>query len=203
MSGLSTELGSPTGAEPSAPLATRPAGAGARRALASFAALFPRNAACDLVATTARFDAPPDAVWRGMRFYEDVPGTPPWILRVFVPRPVRTEGSKSVAGSLVQCTYEGGDLVKRITEVDAPNRVAFEVLEQRLGIEAAITMVGGSYELRAVAGGTEVVLTTRYHGHVRPRWLARPFERHLAHRLHRHILEGMRPVVAALAAPST
>ena len=53
-------------------------------------------------------------------------------------------------------------------------------------------MTGGSYEMSDHPGGSELVLTTRYRGHLRPRWLWRPLERFLAHRLHRHILDGMR-----------
>jgi hypothetical protein len=53
-------------------------------------------------------------------------------------------------------------------------------------------MQGGSYEFRADGTGSRVVLATLYSGHLRPRWLWRPLERFLAHRLHRHILDGMR-----------
>jgi hypothetical protein len=62
-------------------------------------------------------------------------------------------------------------------------------------------MQGGSYEIRAEGGGAEVVLTTRYRGHLRPRWLWRPFEHFVAHRLHRHILDGMRASLEAASAP--
>ena len=57
-------------------------------------------------------------------------------------------------------------------------------------------MTGGSYTLRPDGAGTEITLVTRYHGHLRPRWLFRLFEHFLAHRVHRHILEGMRVALA-------
>jgi hypothetical protein len=79
--------------------------------------------------------------------------------------------------------------------------VSFDVLVQRLGVEDCISMTGGSYEMRASGGGCDVVLTTAYRGHLRPRWLWRPFEHYLAHQLHRHILDGMRAVVE-VSAPS-
>jgi hypothetical protein len=155
-----------------------------------------------------RFDATADAVWRGIRFYEDVPGTPAWWLRLFLPRPVRTDGAKSQPGALVRCTYDGGHLVKRITAVETPRLVSFGVVEQHLGIEGAVSMVEGSYEIRAAGDGAEIVLTTWYRGHMRPRWLFRALERLLADQVHRHILRGMREIVArephssVVAAPS-
>lgn len=165
--------------------------------LAKIGRLFPRNPAIDLVETRVVLDASPDEVWRAMMFYEEVPRRPMPLLRAFLPLPISTRGDKTRAGSVIACTYDGGSLEKRITGADPAREVAFEVLEQNLGIEDCIMMTGGSYELRAVAGGTEVVLTTRYHGHLRPRWLARAFEHHLAHALHRHILRGMADALRA------
>jgi hypothetical protein len=155
--------------------------------------LFPKNKRLDAVATTARFPASPEAVWQGILFYEEVPRRPLWFLRMFLPRPLRTEGEKRQVGAIVRCSYDGGHhLMKRITAVEAPHLVRFEVIEQRLGIEDCASMTEGSYEIRAAGDGAEVLLTTRYCGHLRPRWLWRPLERALAHLVHRHILGGMR-----------
>ena len=153
--------------------------------------LFPPSLAIDVVTTTATFDAPPDDVWQRMMFYEEVPHRPSLLLRTFLPSPVRTQGGGKEVGTVVACTYSRGDLTKRITVLDRPRLVRFEVLEQHLGLERCLTTVEGSYEFSAGARGTEVALTTQYHGHLRPRWLWQPLERMLAHRLHRHILEGM------------
>ncbi len=60
-------------------------------------------------------------------------------------------------------------------------------------------MSGGSYELSPDRGGCELTLTTSYRGHLRPRWLWRPLEHSLAHRLHHHILDGMRAALEASA----
>jgi uncharacterized protein YndB with AHSA1/START domain len=156
--------------------------------LARIGRLFPRNEATDAVVTTMHVDAPPEAVWRAMVFYEEIPRRPSPLLRLLLPTPLRTEGEKTRPGALVECTYDGGHLQKVITGVEPPRALRFDVRVQALGIEDCITMTGGSYELAAGEGGTEVVLTTRYRGHLRPRWLFRPFERFVAHRVHRHIL---------------
>ncbi len=155
--------------------------------------LFPRNVAIDVVVTSVRLHASPETIWQRMLTYEDVPAPPPLLLRVLLPNPVRTEGDKSCVGASIQCTYKGGDMVKRITVVEPPHLMQFEVTQQRLGIEGCIMTLGGSYEIRSCAGDqTEVVLTTNYLGYLRPRCFWRPFERFLAHALHRHILDGMR-----------
>jgi hypothetical protein len=153
--------------------------------------LFKSNLRIDVVTTTAMFDEPPDAVWQRMMFYEEVPQSPSLLLRMLLPTPVRTEGGSKEVGTVVACTYSRCGLTKRITVLDRPRLVRFEVLEQNLGIERCMTTVEGSYEFRAEGNGTRVTLTTQYRGHLRPRRLWRPLERLLAHRLHRHILHGM------------
>ena len=162
------------------------------RILARVGRLFPRNMIVDRVDTTVHFDATPDAVWQGMLFYEEVPRRPMPLLRLFLPAPIRTQGEKTRVGATIECTYEGGYLEKRITAAEPAHFVRFDVLIQELGIEDSISMLGGSYRISPEGGGAEVVLTTLYHGHLRPRWLWRPWEQFLAHRLHRHILDGMR-----------
>lgn len=158
--------------------------------------LFPRNAASETVATMMDFAASPEQVWESMMFYEEVPGRPSWLLRLFLPAPVRTGGAKTRVGATIECVYDGGHLEKRITESETAQHIAFDVTMQALGIEDVISMTGGSYDIRSTPGGSTVVLTTVYRGHLRPRWLFRPLEHYLAHRLHRHILDGMRAVLA-------
>ncbi len=117
--------------------------------------LFPRNVAIDVVATSVHFHASPETVWQLMLLYEEVPARPPFLLRVLLPHPVRTEGDKTGVGAIVHCRYQGGDMVKRITVVERPRLLQFEVIQQRLGIEGCVTTLGGSYELRSCGGQTE------------------------------------------------
>ena len=77
-----------------------------------------------------------------------------------LPIPIRSEGRKLQLGALVRCTYEGGDLVKRITAVEAPRLLRFEVLEQHLGIEHCLSLGDGSYEIRESGSSSRVFLTT-------------------------------------------
>lgn len=171
----------------------------ARRVFDRIGRLFPRHARRDVVHTRMRIDAKPMEIWNAIRFYEEVPGVAPWHLRLFLPAPVRTEGDKRQSGAIIRCTYEGAHLVKQITHLEPGRLLRFDVLEQALGVEGSLTMGEGSYEIQPLARGCDVVLTTHYQGHLRPRWLARPLEQHLAHELHRFILRGMaRHITAAL-----
>jgi hypothetical protein len=148
------------------------------------------------VTTRRHLRASPQTVWQALMFYEDVPRRPGpslWPL----PRPVRSRGNKLVSGSTVRCTYERGHLLKRITAVEPSHLLSFEVTEQALGIERYARACEGSYRLLGVPEGTEIALTTAYQSRLRPRFLFRPIERYLCHRLHGHILSGMRDHLAA------
>jgi hypothetical protein len=128
-------------------------------------------------------------------FYEEVPGQPPFPLNLFMPIPVRTEGGKGRPGATIRCIYRSGDLTKRITAIDSPRRIDFEVLDQRLGIEGCAIARVGSYEITPASVGCNVVLTTNYTAFLHPRPFWRPIERLLTHQLHRHVLNGMRGIV--------
>lgn len=173
------------------------------RLLARIGRLFPRNETIDKVETKAEFEASPEMVWQAMLFYEEVPHRPMPLLRMFLPAPIRTRGEKTRVGAIIECTYDGGYLEKRITTSERARFVGFDVTIQDLGVEDCISMNDGSYAIRGNDDRSEVVLTTRYRGHLRPRWLWRPFERFLAHRLHRHILDGMRVTLEAAAQART
>ncbi len=157
---------------------------------------FPRSVSIERVVTSVRFGVSPDDAWRSILFFEEVPGPAPAVLRWLLPCPVRTSGEKTREGSIVRCTYDGGYLIKRIDQVNAPHLVTFSVIEQRIGIEGCVSTEQGSYEIAADGAGVCVVLSTKYRGHLRPRWLWRPVERYLAYRMHRHILDGMRTVIS-------
>ncbi|HTR57565.1 MAG TPA: hypothetical protein VMM27_05280 [Casimicrobiaceae bacterium] len=150
------------------------------------------------VVTRMVFAAPPKQVWNGLLFYEQIQERPPLHLRLLLPVPVRTEGPKSQVGDDVKCVYECGDLIKRITRIDAPRHYEFEVIEQNLKFGGGLALIGGGYALRLLeGGGTEVGITTRYVSAMRPAWLWRPVEATACHMFHRHLLSAMRRAICA------
>jgi Polyketide cyclase / dehydrase and lipid transport len=160
--------------------------------------LFAGEAVSETAATRGHVDAGPQAVWNLIMLYEEVPDRPPFLLRTLLPLPVRTAGDKTRVGATVRCAYAGGELVKRITAVQPPHCLRFEVIGQRLGIEGCTRTVGGSYQIHGSGDATEVVLTTHYEAFLHPRWLWRPLEKLVVSQLHGHILRG---VTAAVELP--
>lgn len=147
----------------------------------------------DVVTTKLAFASPVERVWQGLMFYEQLDERPPFYLRWLLPVPIRTEGKKSAVGDEALCLYEGGHLIKRVTQIENNRLYAFAVVEQQLRVGNRMTLSNGSYELRARAdGGTDVIAMTRYASDRRPRWLWRWIEAQVCHLFHRHILRSMR-----------
>ena len=158
--------------------------------------LSPSHAQADSVATTVQtvmtFPAGAQAVWKELMFYEQVEERPSFLLRLLLPVPIRTVGRKSEVGDEATCLYEGGQLIKRVTQTEAGREYRFEVIEQALAVGRGVRLSGGAYTLREVAEGTEVTAMTRYLSPRRPRWLWKPIEATVCHAFHRHILGAMR-----------
>jgi hypothetical protein len=159
--------------------------------------VFARGEAREALATQIRLDATAESVWDQILFYEEVPGRPAFPLRALLPTPIRSEGEKTRVGAIIRCAYDGGDLAKRITRVEPPHLLAFEVVAQRLGIESCVVTLGGSYRIRTCGDATDVELTTSYQTFLRPRPLWRPLEALLVGQLHGHILRGVLAAVAS------
>jgi polyketide cyclase/dehydrase/lipid transport protein len=144
------------------------------------------------VLTPMTFAASPAQVWDRLMYYEQIEARPPLHLRMLLPVPIRTIGRKTQVGDEAKCLYEGGHLIKRITQIDAGRCYAFEVIEQAMEVGGGMKLSGGVYQLREIPGGTEVTLSTRYRSPRRPRWLWKPIEAAVCHSFHRHILRAMR-----------
>jgi hypothetical protein len=159
---------------------------------AAGAAVATRRASRSIV-TRLRFAAAPDQVWGALLYYEQIEERPPLHLRLLLPLPIRTEGSKAKVGDEARCSYEGGHLLKRVTHVDRGRHYGFEVVEQNLALGGGLALTGGCYTLRELPEGrTEVAVTTRYVSNRRPGWLFRPIEAAVCHLFHRHLLAAMR-----------
>lgn len=146
-----------------------------------------------VVTTRLTFAAPPARAWDTLMFYEQLESRPPLHLRLLLPVPIRTEGSKEKVGDEALCLYEGGNLIKRVTAVDPGRHYGFSVVKQDLDVGGGMRLSGGAYTLTAMPDGrTEVEAVTRYTSPKRPRWLWEPVEATVCHMFHRHILREMR-----------
>lgn len=138
------------------------------------------------------FPMSPEQAWSTIAFYEELLCPLPLLLRLAVPEPLGVEGKKSGVGSVVYCVYRLGYLRKRVTQMDAPSVLRFEVLEQNLGIEKGLRAIKGYYLLEPVGDGCRIRVGTHYESRMHPRWLWSPVEQCMMHALHGHILENMK-----------
>jgi uncharacterized protein YndB with AHSA1/START domain len=145
------------------------------------------------IQTGVHFNQPPEVVWRHLMTFEELRGRPSWLLRLILPEPLRTSGSKFRADTELLCSYRSGRLIKHMVVVDPPHRLRFTVSAQALGIEDCVVARSGAYDIFAAPdGGSRVELTTQYEARLHPRWVWRPIEALAGHQFHRHILNAMR-----------
>ncbi len=144
------------------------------------------------IRTSRVIDAFPAPVWGALRFYDELDGPPPLLFRLGMPRPVETAGALERIGDEQVCVFTTGRVTKRLTQRDAPRRLAFSVTRQRIGFERSVALRGGSFDLEPVGDGrTRVTLTTEYEALLRPRFMWTPAERLIVHTLHDHILDAI------------
>lgn len=147
----------------------------------------------EVVSTTEVIAAPTNAVWDSIVFFEEVTHEPPLILRVGLARPLYTLGAAQAVGDRKVCVYNKGHITKEIAQAEPGRLLAFNVIEQEIGYERDVRLVGGSFALTPMTPSTtNVVLTTEYAPRLAPRFAWRPFEHYAVHTLHGHVLEGMR-----------
>jgi len=146
-----------------------------------------------VVQTSLTVDATPAEAWNAIMFYEDVEHSPPWLLHLALPQPIKSEGNKEKEGEVVRCFYNAGTISKRISRVEKHRRLSFAVVEAIMRSENYARLKDGSFEIEPVGDTrSRITLTTRYERKLRPGFFWEPIERKVIHTLHGHVLEGMR-----------
>ncbi len=144
------------------------------------------------ISTTRVIDAPVDAVWQSIMFYEEVEHEPPLLLRIGLAHPLATTGSSREVGDIKTCLYNKGRISKQITAVERHRLLAFTIIEQSIGYERDVRLTGGRFEFESIGDNrTRVTLTTEYEPLLSPRFAWRWGERLAVHTLHEHVLKGM------------
>jgi hypothetical protein len=154
------------------------------------------------VVTRRAIAASADTLWQSLMFYEQIDIPPPLLLRVLLPRPIRTEGSKSAVGDKATCLYEGGHLLKAVTRIEPGRLYEFTVAEQHLVVGGrGVRLRGGHYALHALPGKrSELEVLTNYTSSKWPRWFWEPLEATVCHMFHRHLLGAIERKAVADAA---
>lgn len=144
------------------------------------------------VVTRAKIAVSPARIWQSLMFYEQIENSPPLHLRLLLPLPLRTDGSKLAVGDQATCLYRQGHLLKRLTQIEPCRLYEFAVVEQNLALRGGVLLCGGSYTLRELSDHrTELAVTTRYVSHRGPRWLWKPIEAMVCHLFHRYLLSSI------------
>ena len=153
----------------------------------------PRRTEIAVIKTGLTIDSTPEEAWKAVMFYEDVEHAPPWLLHLALPQPIRSEGSKQKEGETVTCFYNCGEIKKRISKVDAPRKLAFDVVDIQMRSENYAKLKDGSFEIEPLgAKQCRITLTTRFERKLHPSFFWEPIEHQVIHTLHGHVLEGMR-----------
>ncbi|HZN32188.1 MAG TPA: hypothetical protein VFB80_00165 [Pirellulaceae bacterium] len=154
---------------------------------------FPHRREIAVIQTGLTIDATPQEAWNAIMFYEDVQHPPPWLLHLALPKPIRSQGDKQKPGEVVTCFYDCGEIKKRISQVEPPRRLAFDVVSVRMRSENYANLKDGGFEISPVGDKqSRITLTTRFERKLRPAFIWEPIERRVIHTLHGHVLEGMR-----------
>ena len=154
---------------------------------------FPRRTEIAVIKTGLTIEATPQEAWNAIMFYEDVEHAPPWLLHLALPQPIRSEGNKQKEGEVVTCFYNCGEIKKRISKVDAPRQLAFDVIDIQMRSENYAKLQDGRFEIEPVGEKqSRITLTTRFERKLHPSFFWEPIEHKVIHTLHGHVLEGMR-----------
>ncbi len=82
------------------------------------------------VMTSIEVNAPPEAVWRNVVSFSELPPPPEWAFRLGVAYPMRARIVGEGVGAVRYCEFSTGPFVEPITRWEAPRRLSFDVRSQ-------------------------------------------------------------------------
>ena len=154
------------------------------------------------VRTAVTVDAPPEAVWRNVVSFSELPEPDHWMFRLGFAYPVRATISGRGVGAVRRSEFTTGAFVEPITAWEEPRRLAFSVTSQPppmretswvkdlrpRHLEGFLVSEGGEFRLSPCPAGARLTGTTWYRHAIAPEWYWRPWSDAVIHRIHARVL---------------
>lgn len=156
------------------------------------------------VTTAIEIDAPPEAVWRHVVAFSELPEPDSWIFRSGIAYPQRAEIEGEGPGAVRRCVFSTGPFVEPIEVWDEPRLLKFSVTEQPPAmrelspyaslatphLDDYLVSEGGQFLLTELPGGrTRLEGTTWYRHQIWPAQYWRVWSDAIIHRIHLRVLE--------------
>jgi len=165
------------------------------------------------VLTVVEVAAPPEAVWRHVVAFPDLPAPTEWFFRCGIACPQRARIEGAGVGAVRHCEFSTGDFVEPITAWEEPRRLAFDVAAQPDPMvelspwrhvhpphltDAALRSRRGEFRLVPLAGGrTRLEGRTWYTFDMRPQAYWTMWSDLSIHAIHRRVLDHIRRLAEA------
>jgi hypothetical protein len=82
------------------------------------------------VTTSIEIDAPPSTVWRYIVDVPEIPEPEQWEFRAGISYPTSAHAESHAVGAIRTCTFNTGDVLERITELEPEKKLTFIILSQ-------------------------------------------------------------------------
>ncbi len=149
--------------------------------------------------------APPDAVWRHVVAFEQLPPPRELLFRAGVAYPIRAEIRGSGPGAIRRCVFSTGAFVEPITVWDEPRKLAFDVADQPATmrelspwdvdaphLRGYFKSTRGQFVLTPLPGGKTLLEgTTWYSNRLAPEFYWRLWTEYLLHAIHERVLHAI------------
>jgi hypothetical protein len=170
-------------------------------------AAVPRIPTVYAVRTAVVVDAPPEAVWRNVVSFRQLPPPDDWVFHTGIAYPVRSEIQGRGVGAVRYCEFSTGPFIEPIVVWDEPRRLAFWVTAsppalQELSpwgtihpphVRGFLVSRRGQFLLTPLPGGrTRLEGTTWYQHGLYPAGYWRLWSDWIIHRIHLRVLEHVK-----------
>ena len=159
------------------------------------------------VDTSIVVNAPPEAVWRNVVSFSDIPGAPEWYFRAGIAYPLRARIDGRGVGAVRHCEFTTGSFVEPITVWNEPSLLRFDVTANpspmselspygpvdARHLHGFLMSKAGQFELRPLAGGRTLLTGSTWYQHgLWPAEYWRLWSDGIIHRIHLRVLRHVK-----------